>query len=277
VPKASDKTRKGVKVGASMRKVLVWVGALVVVAGAAAAVVHFDGNLFRSSPTQATAASSWEPMPHPPGDRSQPMIALIREFGVWHLSCVKRPKEPPKVGFIENLGIVQQSNQSKAHPCRVFIMMRNTGDPKQMVMLMVHYGIGVGSPEIEVMYRTVYRPDVAYDPSGQILDLSKKGKAKLKGGFWRGQKLLQSPEYQEARSQDVGLQLTRKTLAIPTRLCHRGHCFARLMVVDIADLETTSKLVLRLPGKPRQPPRIVNVPTDGLRAALTELGRLSNS
>jgi hypothetical protein len=215
-------------------------------------------------------------MPHPPGDRPQPLIATIREFGAWHLACTKRPNETAKVGFIQNFGITQ-SDEGKANPCHVFIMMRNTTDPKQTVMLIVHYRIGMASPEIEVMYKTVYRPDVAYEPTGQILDLSKKEKPKLRGGNFRGQKLLESPEYQEARSQDVGLQLTRKTLAIPTRVCHHGHCFARLPDADVTDLETTSKVELRLPGKPHQPPRIVDVPTDGFQAALAELSRLPNS
>lgn len=261
-----------------MKRVLVWVGAAIIVAGAAAAAAWFEGGLFHGSAGPAVEQSSWKPLPHPPGDRPAPMITMIREFGDWHLACVKRRQAPegPKFGFIQNFGIAKQpSDEGKPGPCHVFIMMRNGSDPRQTVMLGVAYRIGDTAPDIMIMYPTVFKPTVIYDVTGQVIDPTKK--QKVKGGFFKGQMLQNNAQYQESRSQDVAVQLARKTLVIPTRMCVRGRCFGRLTDIEPDDLASGSTIVLRLPGKPHEPPRIVDVPTDGLAPALAELGRLAAS
>lgn len=257
-----------------MRKVLLWVVPVIVVAGIAIVFSRLEGGLFHGSPS--AQQTSWIAVAHPPGDRPQRDISLIKEFGPWHLACINRAQPVPKVGYIQNFGITSdQSAIGKPAPCHVFITMRERSDPRETMTLGFRYRMGVSDPDVTVMYLTENRPNARYDSSGQILDPSKD--QKFRGGFFMGQREVQNSEYQETKSQDVKVQLSRQSIAIPTRLCARGHCMAALLHAPLGTVDLRSVIVVYLPGKPHAPPRLVEVPSDGLDSAIAELRRLSTS
>jgi hypothetical protein len=271
------KARGGQGVGGNMRKI--WVGAAAVFAlvAIAVAVFHFRGDLFRSAPP-AGPQTSWVPVPHPPGDRPKPEIALIREFGPWHLACIRQAQQLPKVGIIQNLGVLP-SNGDRPNPCHVFIMMQDRAAPQQTMVMNFRYRSGLPAPDLAFIYTALGKPHVFYDRSGQVQDLSKK-KLTLHGGFYRDLRKAPPEERQRVQSQDIpaiGVQLGRTSLTVQTLACIRGHCFGRLSSAPTAAIGSATKIVVRLPGPPRGRPRTVDVPTDGLNAALAELGRMNPS
>ena len=260
-----------------MRRVWFGVAAVVAAGAIAIAALHFRGDLFRTPPP-ASPQSSWVPVAHPPGDRPKPEIALIREFGRWHLSCIRQRQQPPKVGVIQNLGVLP-NNSERPNPCHVFIMMQDRAAPQQTMVMSFRYRSGLPAPDLAFVYTTLGKPHVFYDRSGQVQDLSKK-KLTLRGGFYRDLRKAPPEERQRIQSQDIptiGVQLGRTNLTVQTLACIRGHCFGRLRSPPMAAIGSAAKIVVRLPGPPRGRPRIVDVPTDGLNAALAELGRMNAS
>ena len=260
-----------------MRKLLFGVAAVVVVGAIAVAAFHFRGDLFRSAPP-ASPQSSWVPVPHPPGDRPKPEIALIREFGPWHLSCIRQGQQVPRVGVIQNLGVLP-TNSDRPNPCHVFIMMQDRAAPQQTMVMSFRYRSGLPAPELAIIYTTLGKPHVFYDRSGQVQDLSKK-KLTLRGGFYLDPRKAPPEERQRVQSLDIPtirLQLGHTSLTVQTLACIHGHCFGRLSSAPTAAIGSALEIVVRLPGPPRGRPRIVDVPADGLNAALAELGRMNAS
>jgi hypothetical protein len=198
-----------------------------------------------------------------------------KDFGPWRLTC-NRQEGAPKAGVIQNLGIVENETAPfKPHPCQLFIMMRDAAAPRQTMLLSFRYRADLSNPEVSVAYITLGRPNVTYDESGQMIDLDKKQKAK--GGFFRGQFASTNPGYEETKAQNVHLQLAGHNFTLPTKFCRRAHCRANYRDADVGGIGPGAKIVVRLPAAPHGQPRDVDVPTQGLDSALTELRRLSQS
>jgi hypothetical protein len=260
-----------------MRKILFGIGALVAAGAIAVAALYLRGDLFRSA-SRPAQQSSWVPVPHPPGDRPKPELALIREFGAWHLSCTKQAEQPPKVGFIQNLGIAPNETK-RFSPCHVFIMMRDSAVPGQTMLMNFRYRAGFTAPDLVIIYTTLDKPHVIYDRTGDIHDLSQK-KVKWRGGFFRDPKkapLRANPQVQSQSIPVIGVQLGPRTLTIQTQACIKAHCFGRLMSTQTGAIGSVSRIVVRLPGPPRGQPRVIDVPADGLELALAELKRMAAS
>jgi hypothetical protein len=264
-----------------MRIIRMWVVPLIVVAGIATGVSYFQADMFhRSIADAAVQQRVWLAVPHPPGDHVQPQVPMVKEFGAWHLACLKGWQEhAPRVGYIENLGIVSTTDTfGKAEPCHVFIMMRDPAAPQQTMMMSFRYLTGIDAPELAVLYTTLGLRHVVYDPTGRIHDLSRKEQSK--GIFFTDLTHAPSGENPPVQSQNipkVEVQLGRTTLTMPTTACLSGHCFAHLRSAQTGEIGPGIRIVVRIPGRQHGQPRVVDVPADGLRAALAELGRLKAS
>ena len=260
-----------------MRSVLVWTGSLVVVAVIVIAAVYFRGHSVPGSPP--AAQSRWVAATPAPDQRLQARFSLRRDFGPWRLTCL-RQEGAPKVGVIQNLGIVSGSAAPlQPRPCQVFIIMRNEAAPRETMLLGFRYRADVSKPDVSIAYVTVGKPNIIYSETGELVDLDKKQdhKQKMRGGFFMGQFASRNPGYQESKAQDVHVELSGQKLTLPTKFCMRAHCRATSGGADVAGVGPGTKIVVRLPGPPRGQPRDVEVPSEGLDSALAELRRLSQS
>ena len=262
-----------------MGKVLIGIGAVVAASAVVVAALYFKGDLFHRSPP--ARQSHWVVAPPRPrsGNRARAMAqySLTKEFGPWRLTCTQQATQQattPKVGFIQNLGIVP-SGKGKPLPCQVSIRMQDEAAPGQTMSLGFRYRAGSANPDVFAFYMTLGRPNVLYTPTGQVVDLDKK--QKMKGGSYMGQFASRNPGYQEAQAQEIHLQLAHQNFTLPTMHCVRGHCLAHYMEADVGGIAPGAKIVVRLPGPPHGKPRDVDVPSQGLDSALAELRRLSQS
>jgi hypothetical protein len=253
-----------------MGKVLIGIGAIVVAAVVVAAL-YFKGNVFHGSPS--ARQSHWVAAPFVPGNRPRAKFALDKHFGPWRLTCT-RLERAPKVGFIQNLGVVP-GEQAKPLPCQVAIRMQDEAAPLQTMILGFRYKAGSANPDVFVLYTTLGKPNIIITPFGQLVDLDKK--EKVRGGGYMGQFASKNSGYQEAKAQDVYLQLPRHRFALSTATCRHAHCNARYLDADVGSIGSGAKIVVRLPAPPHGQRRDVVLPSEGLDSALVELRRLSQS
>lgn len=262
-----------------MRIVSTWVVPFVVVAAVVIGVSYFQGGMFHHTPQNAPAQGEndvWVPVPHPPGDRVQPQLPVVKEFGAWHYACAKSAEQSqaPKVGYIQNFGIVSSEGQyGKPEPCHVFIMMRDSAAAGQTMVMAFRYRKGIDQPQLAVIYTTSGGAHVIYDRTGQMHDLTKK--EKMRGGFFRDPNRAPDEKLRVEAKQIpiVGIQLGRESVSALTTACMKGHCFARFTAIRTADFGSQSQIVVRLPALPRGKPRQIDVPAEGLATALAELAR----
>jgi hypothetical protein len=261
-----------------------WVAPLIIVAGIVLGVGYFQDRIFHHAATGAATEQSgqhvWVVMEHPPGDRPQPGVPIIKEFGSWHLACLKTPDQVvPKVGYIQNFGVAQEQEKlGKPKPCHVFIMMKDPAGFRQTMLINFRYVNGFDTPELAVIYTTLGAPHVIFDPTGKMHDLTKK--ENWQGGFKRNIEKDPSGKTIEVKSQyipQVIIHLGAANYSLNTMACLQRHCLARLQAGQIGKVGPVSSVVVQIPGGPKGPPRVVTVPADGLDSALADLERRSAS
>src|SRR5438270_1455548 len=104
-----------------MRKVIIGVGSIVAVGAIALAAIYFRSHGISGAPP--AGQSHWVPAPLSPVNHAlprkqpRPQASLIKQFGPWRLTCMRREKAP-KVGVIQNFGIVPGEAASKPSPCQ---------------------------------------------------------------------------------------------------------------------------------------------------------------
>ena len=271
----------GVGVGDIMRFVLKWIVPLVVVAGIVIGVSYFQNGMFhRATQGAPDQKDVWIPEPHPPGDRVQPGLPVVKKFGAWRYACQKTLAQAsaPKVGYIQNFGIVPANDQvGRPEPCHVSILMRDTAAASQTMWMTFRYRRGLAEPQMAIIYSMPGAQHVIYDRTGQAHDMTNK-KDKLRGGFFMDPN--RAPEKLRVQAKQIPtvvVQLGRESVTAPASACMMGHCFARVPTVRTDDLGTHSQIVVRLPALPGGKPRSIDVPADGLTPALAELSRTRSS
>ena len=172
-----------------MGKVLIGIGAVVAASAVVVAALYFKGDLFHGSPP--ARQSHWVVAPPRPrsGNRARAMAqySLTKEFGPWRLTCTQQATQQattPKVGFIQNLGIVP-SGKGKPLPCQVSIRMQDEAAPGQTMSLGFRYRAGSANPDVFAFYMTLGRPNVLYTPTGQVVDLDKENERRILHGAVR--------------------------------------------------------------------------------------------
>lgn len=237
-----------------MNKVLIGLGAAVVLAGALFAIVRF------SSPR--------EPAPTPQNGwvsvvidmkRHPPMVRVDRYYGSWRLICRDMPLRGGQIQQPATGNLVGASQSPKPKPlCAVvLLMMREPSGvaPKQPIRL------SPGKPFAPEKWLNLgfQRPATG---SGAI--------ATLAYAHNPGEKPSAGPG---SAVEQIGLKADANTIGLTIRNCARGRCFARneLTPSDLASLRSAQRLAILFP--PSQVAGEVILPTDGLKAALTALGR----
>lgn len=240
-----------------MNRSLVWIGGGIVLIGAIAAILYFRSGT-RVEPPRA----GWTVAARPPGDRIAPGVQMVREYGVWHLSCRKLPGRPTASAPIQNLGIAGSPEMAAMSNCHVFTKMVNSDDRRQTVIVDFRFTQGNVELRVACLHTLTTKENVPPPSPRPLVGLDPKTK-ELKLG--------------PGSNRDVQLVLGSQSLVLGAKGCHRGRCIALgTTEADTANtLGSAPKVVVGLPPLSKGVVRIVRIPGQGLQPALQELRRLT--
>jgi hypothetical protein len=225
-----------------MSRVLIGIGAVIVLAGAVFAVVHFSS---RPEPVAFIPQNGWVPVVSAVKKERGP-VHVVGTFGAWRLLC--RDIGPRGGGrtttpVINNLAGAPESPAPKGH-CAVALLMRHLAAPKEWLNLrLLNPATGPGAiATLAYAHGHTGKPFIAMPGSS---------------------------------GEEVDLRADKNIVTMWTQRCIRGVCltFSELTPSDLDSILSAHTLVILLaPTKPTKADE-VHLPTDGLRAAFTALRR----
>jgi invasion protein IalB len=234
-------SRVQAEIGDVMRKVLIGVASAIVLGGVVFAIVHFAFG-----PASFQAQNGWVPVTGVPKHQHGP-VRIAATFGAWRLICRNlKPGETAKPALphvtINNLSFtgVSQPRSAAAGRCALALVMRNPNARREFLSFRLQ-NLTTGSGTIM---------QVAY---------SRQNKPKKVG----------------PQAVAVNVRTDAHTLALGDLMCGpQGVCFTmtELAPDELSSVLSASTIEVLLPPQPGETDEI-SVPTDGLKAAFSALGR----
>lgn len=221
-----------------MSRVLIGIGAVIVLAGAVFAIVNFSSGS-RQQPA-LTPQNGWVPVVASAKSKPDPHVAGA--FGAWRVVCrniTAGGRSQAKAPFINNL--TPTSAPPESGRCAAALIMRRLGAPKEWLNLRLQTSATPDGAIAVLAYRT----------SERFIALPN-----------------QAPEA-------VDIRADKYLVTMWTQRCSRGICFAitDLTPSDLGSILSAHTLVIQLSqGKPTKANE-VHLPTEGLRAAFAALQR----
>ena len=228
-----------------MQRVLIGIGAAIVLAGAVLAVVYYSSH---SSSRQEQAAytprNGWVPavatvMQHGPNSR----VAGV--YDAWRVICSNaepRRAALPNTAGIQNIPGVKGESLAAKGRCGLVLVMRNTRADREWLDIRLQ--------------------PAASGPGAIITIVYKHGHGM--------QTFLVAPS---ARGDEVDIKPDGRTFKAWTQICFRGSCIAksRLSLPDLNSVLSAQTLVIELnPAEPKQAVAVY-IPIDGLKAAFAAM------